>query len=58
MFLRKALVSLYQTICNILDVKTYDCCCKIQYNHFRYISLHINIFYKSPNPRNLNIDWL
>src|SRR6266699_2485544 len=55
MLFRRAFVGLSQTVCYILNVQTDDCCYKVQYSYLGHISLHVDIFYRSPNLRGLDV---
>ena len=56
MLFRKAFVGFGQSIRNVLNIKTYDCCYKVQCNHLGHIFLHFRVLRKGPDLRNLDID--
>jgi hypothetical protein len=51
----KAFVGFGQSIRGILNVRTYNCCCKVQCGHLGYIFLHFCVLYRSLDLRNLDI---
>jgi len=55
MLFRRAFVGFGQSIRGVLNVRTRNCCCKVQYSYFGHIFLHFRVFYKGPNLRNLGI---
>jgi len=55
MLFRKAFVDLYQAVCGILNIWADDYYNKVQHSHFGHVSLHIDVFYKVPNLRDLDI---